>query len=211
MARNKKQVLVIHGGDFFDTRKDFVESLKKLDLDKEEIFRLNATRWRDNLRSDLGRKFEVYLPKMPLGDDARYSEWKLWFEKMIPFLREGVILIGHSLGGIFLARYLSENGLPFKARAVFLVAAPYFKPKGKKGKNANAGFSLKGDFKKLEASTENLFLYHSVDDAVVPFSHAEELASRMPSARLVKFQGKGHFRLERFPELVSRIRQLFDK
>jgi uncharacterized protein len=209
--KNKKQVLVIHGGDFFDTREEFVQSLKQLDLDKEGIFRLNATRWRDNLQSDLGDRFEVYLPKMPLGDDARYSEWKLWFEKMIPFLRGGAVLIGHSLGGIFLARYLSEHAIPFKAGAVFLIAAPYFAPDKKKGMEANAGFSVGDDLSKLASSASHIFVYHSKDDDIVPFAHASEYMSRMPSAQLVSFKDKGHFRLKRFPELVKAIKGLFDK
>lgn len=62
---------------------------------------------------------------MPNGNNAQYIEWKIWFERLLPFLNDGVILIGHSLGGIFLAKYLSENNFSIKVRAAILIAAPF--------------------------------------------------------------------------------------
>src|SRR5262245_46218365 len=108
--KSKKQVLVIHGGDFFDSRKEFIESLQKEEVTMEDLIP-SAKRWKDNLQSDLGKSYEVLFPKMPIKEDARYDEWKMWFEKIIPFLKQDAVLVGHSLGGIFLARYLRENRL----------------------------------------------------------------------------------------------------
>lgn len=52
-------------------------------------------------------EFKVIKPEMPNKDMARYSAWKLWFEKHLPFLdSEKLIVIGHSLGAIFLIKYL---------------------------------------------------------------------------------------------------------
>ncbi len=64
---------------------------------------------------------------MPNKTNAQFEEWKIWFEKFIPFLNDGVILVGHSLGGVFLAKYLSENKFPKKIGGVFLVSAVYEK------------------------------------------------------------------------------------
>ena len=52
-------------------------------------------------------EFKVIKPEMPNKDMARYSAWKLWFEKHLPFLdSEKLIVIGHSLGAMFLIKYL---------------------------------------------------------------------------------------------------------
>jgi len=107
----KKQVVVIRGGNTFETRKAYVAYLKRYKLD---IQKLKRGDWKDSLNKDLGKTFEVILPRMPNASDARYEEWKIFFNKLRPFLRSGVILIGHSLGGTFLAKYLSQNRFPKK-------------------------------------------------------------------------------------------------
>ena len=62
-----------------------------------------------NLDKVLGGGYEVLIPQMPNSQNARYSEWKILFEKIISILDDEIILIGHSLGGIFLVKYFSEN------------------------------------------------------------------------------------------------------
>ncbi|HEY0908066.1 MAG TPA: alpha/beta fold hydrolase [Candidatus Paceibacterota bacterium] len=218
-----KQVLAIHGGNFFDTRAEYLASLKKEPMKREDLFRDRSKRWKDNLGEDLnGGKaagnFEVFQPEMPSPEDAKYEEWKVVFEKAAAFLtggNGGAVLVGHSLGGIFLARYLSENKLKVKIAGVFLVAAPFFKP-GKKGSGhpgmrANAGFTVSdkpGFFKKLVAQSGKMAIYHSEDDKVVAASHAKLYKKGMPEAELVTFKDRGHFRVEHFPELVEAIRKL---
>jgi uncharacterized protein len=205
---NRKQVLVIHGGDFFDTREAFFADLKKEELEMEDLLPEEKKGWKEHLASELGSDYEVFRPRMPLAVFARYEEWTVWFEKMFPYLRDGIVLIGHSLGGIFLARYLGENILPMKARALFLLA-PYFSAR-KGNPDADSGWTI-GSLEKLESQAEDIFIYQSEDDAIVPVSHAKEYTSRLPRAKLVMFKEMGHFRVERFPELTEGIKQLFDK
>ena len=207
VAKTKKQILVIHGGDFFETRAEYVASLKREVLSKDDLFRDTGKRWRDNLQNDLGSTYEVFNPGMPSPDDAKYSDWKIRFDKILLFLKDEVIMVGHSLGGIFLARYLSENVLPVKIRAVFLVAAPYFKADKKKGMSVNAGFSLNGNFKKLESQTDIVYILHSKDDPVVDAKHAYMYTSAIPEAELVMLDTLGHFRQEHFTELIAIIKK----
>lgn len=204
----KKQVLVIHGGDFFDTREECFDMIKRWEVTEESLLGKEKKRWKDNLREDLGDGYETMLPAMPLRDFARYEEWAMWFEKVIPFLRDGVILVGHSLGGIFLARYLSENAFPVRIKGLFLLAAPYFKIDRKKGGETNSGFFLKDGLEKLASQAENVFIYHSTDDPVVDVNHAKEYEKRIPGSKLVLFDGLGHLRQEHFKELVRDIKAL---
>ena len=45
----------------------------------------------------------------------------------LPFLNDEIVLVGHSMGGSFLAKYLSENKFPKKIKGAFLVSAVYNK------------------------------------------------------------------------------------
>ena len=105
----KQQIIVIHGGTTFDTYKNYLSFLKNREI---KLDRLKSNRdWKDNLQEKLGENFEVLSPRMPNGTNARYKEWKIWFERIIPFFGKNIILLGHSLGGIFLAKYLSEKNI----------------------------------------------------------------------------------------------------
>ena len=97
---------------------------------------------------------------MPNKFNARFEEWKIWFEKFTPFLKDGVVFIGHSLGASFIAKYLSENKFPKKVRAVMLVAGVYDKD--------SEGYSLLSFAlpEKLDLQNENTMIYHSKDDSL---------------------------------------------
>ncbi len=195
----KKQVVVIHGGDTFDTYEEYIAYLKASELTLE---RMNAKSWKDNLQSNLP-DFEVIYPKMPNAKNARYLEWKIWFEKLFPLLDDTVVLVGHSLGGIFLAKYLSENNFPKKIASMHLVAPPY---DTEVCKDSLTDFALTGTVEKLANYTNNIFLYQSKDDVVVPFADALKYKRDVPSVILVQFEDRGHFLQEEFPEIIQNIK-----
>lgn len=194
----KKQVLVIHGGDTFDTYESYLNFLKTFEIDIER-YKNSKNDWKAKLNEKLGEDYEVILPSMPNKTNAQFEEWKIWFEKFIPFLNDGVILIGHSLGGIFLAKYLSENKFPKKIGGVFLVSAVF--DKDSEGYSV-VSFSLP---EKLDLQTENIYLYHSKDDPVVPFSALEQYKKALPQANTRIFEDRKHINQEEFPELVADI------
>ncbi len=196
-ARVKKQVAVIHGGDSFKSRKAMLKFLKAWRLDFSR-YQKSYTDWKGTLAATLGSGYEVIRPDMPSKQNARYEEWKIWFGKFIPHLRAEVILIGHSLGGLFLAKYLSENNFRKKIRGVFLVAAPW----------SDGDFVLKKDLKKLEKQAGNIFLYQSKDDRVVKFATINNYRAQLPTATVRIFKNRGHFKQAHVPELVRDIRGL---
>lgn len=194
-TKTKQQVIVIHGGESFRTHNEYISFLKKLWIDSAR-YRSGKKNWKGMLGAALGRRFEVIAPEMPNKLNAQYDEWKLWFLKFAPHLRRGVILVGHSLGGTFLIKYLSENTFPKKIHATLLVAPALMA----------GSFRPPRNLKKLEKQGGRIFLYHSRDDRVVPFANFVEYQKRLPRAVPRVFKNRGHFNQAGFPELVRDIR-----
>lgn len=199
MTPMKQQIVLIHGGTTFDTYEEYLAYLQSIELTLEKI---NRKDWKDSLASLLP-EFEVIYPKMPNSKNARYGEWKILFEKLFPLLRDDVILIGHSLGGIFLAKYLTENNFPKKISQVHLVAAPY---DTEVIKESLADFALDTTVEKLSEYPHNIFLYQSRDDTAVAYADVLKYQRDIPTAQLLTFEDRGHFLQEEFPELEVNIK-----
>ncbi len=196
----KKQVVVIHGGMVFGVYEEYLEFLRNYKIDLEKLKRGN---WKEALQKDLGEEYEVISPKMPSKYNAKYEEWKIWLGNFFPFLSDGVIMIGSSLGSMFLAKYLAENDFPVKISQLHLLAGPLDDES-----NEHLGdFKLSGDLEKISEQVEKIFLYHSQDDPVVPFSELEKYAEKLPKAQKMIFKDKGHFNKEmKIPELIENIK-----
>jgi len=200
----KNQIIVIHGGDCFETYEDYVSHLKNQEIDFERLKRKN---WKTTLGEKLREKFEVIMLNMPNSANARYSEWKIWFKKLTPFFEDEVVLVGHSLGGIFLAKYLSENNFPKRILAIFLIAAPY----DTEGTECSlVDFALAEPLDKLREQGGKIFLYHSEDDPVVPFNNLKKYKKALPNATARIFKNREHFQQEELPEIVADIKMLYD-
>ena len=144
IVKGKIQVFIVHGGMTFKNRKDYLKYLKTREISLEK-----RIRWSDDyLEEKLGRNFEIIRPRMPLQDDAKYGDWKIYFERHFPKLKNNIILIGVSLGGIFLVKYLSENKFPKKILATYLVCPPF--DNTVTGEDLAGGFRLKSDLSKIE-------------------------------------------------------------
>ncbi len=198
----KQTILIIHGGTTFDTYEEYLKYLECIELTKEKI---NKIDWKDNLQGNLP-DFEVLYPKMPNSRNSRYAEWKLWFEKTFNLLSDEVILIGHSLGGIFLAKYLSENIFPKKIKQLHLVSACY---DTEVIKDSLADFALSRTVENIQDQAENIFLYQSKDDTSVAYQDALKYKRDLPKAKLFMFEDRGHFIQEEFPELVEKVEEFF--
>lgn len=199
--QNKVQILMIHGGMTFKNRKDYLDYLKNRPISIE----LSASWSGDYLDKELGKKFEIIRPRMPMSENAKYEEWKIHFERYFPFLKKNVILIGNSLGGIFLAKYLSENKFPNRILSTYLVCPPFDDTCFYE--DLVGGFKLKGDLSLFETNSKNSSLLFSKDDDSVPVAHAEKYRNKLKNAKIIIYKSKnGHFRITRFPEIVQMIK-----
>lgn len=199
----KQQVLIIHGGNTFDNYEKYIQFLKEYSFNIEKLRQKKD--WKDLLQDKLGYRFDVLQPCMPNKVNAQYKEWKIWFEKIISIIDDNVIFIGHSLGGIFLVKYLSENIYPKTIKALFVISAPF----NDEGLDEPLGsFRLNKPLENIQKQVGRIFLYHSKDDDVVPFSQMSLYKKLLPKAIQVQFEDRGHFKQEEFPELVKDIQTL---
>ena len=197
----KKQIVVIHGGDTFEKYEEFLSFLKNFQIDPD-YFKNKG--WKDTLQDKLGEDFEVIAPNMPNKINAKYLEWKIWFEKYFQFLNEGVIFVGHSLGGTFLAKYLSENSFPKKIKALLLVATPFDDEDSDESLN---DFALPVSLAKITEQAGKIYLFHSKDDPVVPFEQVNKYKKALPNSEIIAFTDRQHFNQELFPELVELLKK----
>jgi len=196
------QIFIIHGGMTFKSKKDYLHFLETRKISIEE----NPS-WSDEyLKKKLGEDFEIIKPRMPLRENAKYEEWKIYFERHFPQLKNKIILIGISLGGIFLAKYLSENKFPQKILSTFLVCPTF--DNTLPNEDLVGGFKLKSDLSLLETNSKNLHLLFSKDDDVIPISHAEKYKRKLKNAHFEIYKSKnGHFKISEFPEIVNMIKE----
>ncbi len=195
-----KQVCLIHGGNVYDTYDEYLEGLKQLEIKYERI--LYSPHWKYWLGEQL-TDYEVVIPKFPNSNNAKYDEWALYFSKLLPFLRSDATLVGHSLGGIFLARYLSEHADTLHFDKVILLAAPYDDTTSE----TLATFELTDSIEHLKETAEAFYVFHSRDDKVVPVAEAEKYKKILPDAVVTLFDDRNHFNTPNFPELLNAIKK----
>lgn len=181
-------LVIIKGGESFNSEEEYLATIQTWDV----RFFEDKTGWKTTFFRELSKKFRVLIPDMPCPGNARYSEWKMFFEKFAPELDpDTTVYVGHSLGGIFLAKYFSENGMG--ARSLHLVAAPFEKC---------GTFELVEDASNMSKNVSDIHLWHSKDDPVVDFADLAKYQSRLPKAEAHVFEDRKHFNGERFDELA---------
>ena len=194
-----RQILFIHGGNSFPSNDEYLEDLRSLEMDYERL--KYAKRWREWIAEQLPGD-DVLTPTFPNGFNAQYDEWVIYFEKIVPFLHDSYSLVGHSLGGMFLAKYLHTHVLPVKARHIILVAARY----GETPENSSGSFLVESAVG-LDRSADQVHLFHSEDDSAVDFDSLGLFASDIPSAITHIFDDRGHFIDSTFPEVLEILQQ----
>lgn len=157
------------------------------------------------LRNTLGADYEVLSPMMPNPENPHFNSWKVKLEKALASIEgDNVFLVGHSLGGSVILKVLSESILKKNISGLFLVAVPYW---GSAHWNVDE-FKLKQNFMLTLPHINEVFLYHSSDDEVVPLEHMIYYAEKIPNAKIRALNRTGHLFSKGLPELVMDIRNL---
>ena len=196
----KAQVVIVHGGNSFAASRNS-ELIPDLDLEFEAINTYKSKldqkdfAWYKNLEKTMQENgFETFYPQMPDSQNASYKAWKESFEQdIVPKLTTENHLIGHSLGGLFLVKYLSETNLPVKS--LHLVAPAW----------DEGDFTPTENWDKVNQNCESIYIWHSHDDAVVPFNEALKYQRFLPNSILFKMEDHGHLTQVEFPQLSEFI------
>ena len=141
-----------------------------------------------SLERALGGQYEVHFPRMPDEADPSVKSWKGKISAELSRLRGKVLLVGHSIGGSILLKYLSEEDVKKPIAGLFLLAAPSWD----EDRWNFDDLKLPHDIAETLASIPRIFLYHSRDDVVVPFAHLALHGARLPQATIRAVDGRGH-------------------
>lgn len=194
-----KQVIVIHGGTTFENYEDYLYDLATKPLKAERY--IYKPMWKELLGEELGDEYQVLLPKMPNGQNARYDEWKTFFTNFTNLIEDDCILIGHSLGAIFLAQYLSEIDFPRRIKATILIAGPY----DDESIEDLTDFKLTDISPRIQYQAGKMTFFFGTDDPIIPLVEAEKYRQKLPSAEYILLPAPDHFMREEFPELLDTI------
>lgn len=155
------------------------------------------------LESVLGDDFEIIHPMMPAPNRPDYQEWRTKLDKELARIKDNAILIGHSLGGSVLLKYLTEEKIIRPFAGLFIISAPCWGEDGWESEDFEMGDTLLA-----HADVPQINLYHSVDDEVVPVRHLKYYAARIKGAITHEVSGYGHLFFDGFPELADDIKNL---
>lgn len=187
-----KTAIIIHG--MSDSKEEY---LKMLESENKEHWH-----WLLWLKDELVKKnILAQISVIPEAYNPEYKSWKETFESFP--LDEETILVGHSCGGGFIVRYLSENDV--KVGKVVLVA-PWIDP-DKYLKTGMFDFEIDEN---IVAKTKGITILSSTDDMQEVQDSIKILKEKIKDVKVVEFQNYGHFccgdmKTHEFPELLEEV------
>lgn len=149
--------------------------------------------------------YKVDVPEMPQHTDTTYEAWLHEFERFD--ITSDTLLVGYSLGGGFLVRYLSEHDTHVGR---VILAAPWMglTADGSRDETFSPGFFDFEIDRKLSTKTKGLTILYSDDDFDIIHQSIACLRHKLDDVEYIELQDKGHFTrdslgTEVFPELLE--------
>lgn len=180
-----KQIILIHGApyeeEFYNTEKPSPSN----------------TNWFPWIQKQLALKDELCQAlEFPRPYDPIYEEWEKVFQQMV--IDDETVIVGHSCGGGFLVRYLSEH--PEVRPAKVILVAPWIDP----------DHELTTDFFKFEIDSTlgdrtDLHIFISSDDDEAMQKTFQIISEKIPNSTTHEFTDRGHFCNRDFPELLELV------
>jgi len=198
-------VLMIHGGYSSGNRVDDGISNREIIENKYTTNKGNPI-WTENLGNLLDQdKFEVFCPLFPNGQDMVYTERERFLNQVLSDEQfkeyQNLILISHSLGTVFLQKYLCENNVEEKfgkklVQLHFVACSVDY-----------GDFKLSKNWENIlnQVEPSQIYLYYSEDDIQVELKETLLYKQNLGEANIQAFEDRGHFTSPDFPELVENI------
>jgi len=151
--------------------------------------------------------FHTFVPQFPTPEGQNLDNWLATFESEIGELDQHSILIGHSVGAVFVLRLLEMIQIPVHT-AVFVagftgrLGLPEFDA-------LNATFvSTQFDWEKIGSNASHFICLSGSNDPYVPFEQGKQIANSLGVPHLV-IDGGGHLNSESgyrsFPRLLEEL------
>ncbi|MDB5181412.1 MAG: hypothetical protein JWP13_175 [Candidatus Saccharibacteria bacterium] len=186
-----KNAIILHGAPekehYYDTSKPSESNAHWLPWLQKEL---------------LIRDIAAVTPEIPLSYEPKWDTWRKEIERYD--ISAETILVGHSAGGGFWLKYLSQHK-DLKVGKVVLVA-PWLDP----DKTLEEDF-FAGDFDPaLATRTNGLKIFMSDDDSDNVWQSFKRIQKEIHDTDVRYFNGHGHFTYEnlggtKFPELLEEI------
>jgi len=175
--------------------------------DKDEYYNdkypsLSNSHWLPWLQKQL--LINDIITQTPEIPEAYSPDYKKWSQELERFdINEETILIGHSCGGGFLIRWLSENNIKIKK---LILVAPWLDPEKE---NTQSFFDFEID-KNFKDKANEIHLLISNDDEDDVLKSVEIIKNEIPNISYHEFSNLGHFtyghmKTDKFPELLEYI------
>jgi len=191
-SKMNKNCIIIHGSNPRDLQR----------MKEENLPPQNKRHWISWLKKKLEeRGFEVFTPLMPRNWDPKYKDWKKEFEKVS--IDENTILIGHSVGGAFVTRWVGDTKT--KIKKLILVAPAKIFGGGHECFKDLCDFKINKEI--LDLAEIVIFISDNESEGI---KKAVEIYSKELGIIPIKLKGKGHFTEKRmgtkeFPELLEEV------
>jgi len=163
---------------------------------KEERFFI----WLDKELTKLGH--QVIRFNQPDTDNPNQAAWLKETGKQVGYVNAKTLLVGFSLGGATILRFLETLDEDARVGGVFLLGAPA-DPLG----YVELADFFKTDFNwgQIKSVCPNFYIYSSDNDEVVPPAHGKILSEKL-NAKLKVVKGAWHFNVEELPDVLSDIK-----
>jgi predicted alpha/beta hydrolase family esterase len=176
--------------------------------DKDEYYSdqypsLSNSHWLPWLQKQLLIKdFAAITPEIPNAFEPEYMLWQKEFERYD--ITPGTLLVGHSCGGGFLVRWLSEHRDQRVGKVVLV--APWLDPDRKRTTDF---FEFELD-ENIVSRTAGLTIFCSDDDMDSVQGSVKTLKDKLQGISYREFQKYGHFtysdmQTDKFPELLEEL------
>ena len=170
----------------------------------EDVHDAWDTKLVDSLRREVGPGYEIRYPRMPNEADPAFATWRAALETELDSLRDGAIVVGHSIGGTVLINALAERTPNVGLGAIILIATPFIGPGGWPSDDIEPRPNLGA---RLPPGVP-VALYHGEKDDTVPIAHVELYARAIPRARVHRLAGRDHQLDNNLTEVAIEIRGL---
>ena len=152
------------------------------------------------------RNIHVAIPQMPVPNHPNETEWLDKIDSLISVSESPIILIGHSLGGLAVLRWLEVRASEPIHAVISLagVTDPTLHP----DTTFASEWHTPHHWKRMQENASNIVGIYSQDDTSVAPAEGERLKNTL-NATLVMVNGRGHFTdddgVNDLPELLQSI------